>query len=118
VKAVVVGAGAAGGVIAKELSAAGLTVVLLERGKWYTANDHRKDGLRNQRTTVLGNAFGPGDEGNPGVLWDPKTGPRTRLPSDGDHQNDAACVDGDTLSYGVALYAPGFSHALNLWSAG
>ncbi len=68
VNAVVVGAGAAGGIVAKELSTAGLSVVLLERGKWYTANDCRKDDLRNQRTTVLGNAFGPEDEGNPRVL--------------------------------------------------
>ena len=60
VNAVVVGAGAAGGIVAKELATAGLSVVLLERGKWYTANDCRKDDLRNQRTTVLGNAFGPG----------------------------------------------------------
>ena len=59
VNAVIVGAGAAGGVVAKELAAAGLSVVLLERGKWYTSNDCRKDDLRNQRTTVLGNAFGP-----------------------------------------------------------
>jgi choline dehydrogenase-like flavoprotein len=46
VNAVVAGAGAAGGVIAKELSTAGLSVVLLERGKWYTAYDCRKDELR------------------------------------------------------------------------
>ena len=70
VNAVVVGAGAAGGIVAKELSTAGLSVVLLERGKWYTANDCRKDDLRNQRTTVLGNAFGPEDDGNPRVVVD------------------------------------------------
>src|ERR1022692_2096545 len=35
VNAVVVGAGAAGGIVAKELAEAGLSVVLLERGKWY-----------------------------------------------------------------------------------
>jgi len=70
VNAVVVGAGAAGGIVARELATAGLSVVLLERGKWYTANDCRKDDLRNQRTTVLGNAFGPEDEGNPRVWVD------------------------------------------------
>ena len=32
--------------------------------------DCRKDDLRNQRTTILGNAFGPDDEGNPRVLVD------------------------------------------------
>ena len=35
VNAVIVGAGAGGGVAAKELAAGGLSVVLLERGKWY-----------------------------------------------------------------------------------
>ena len=59
----------AAGIVAKELALAGLSVVLLERGKWYTAADCRKDDLRNQRTTTLGNAFGPDDEGNPRVLW-------------------------------------------------
>ena len=39
VNAVIVGAGAGGGVAAKELAAGGLSVVLLERGKWYTAAD-------------------------------------------------------------------------------
>ena len=60
VNAVIVGAGAGGGIVAKELASAGLSVVLLERGKWYTAADCRKDDLRNQRTSLLGNAFGPG----------------------------------------------------------
>ena len=53
VNAVIVGAGAGGGVVAKELATAGLSVVLLERGKWYTAADCRKDDLLNQRTSVL-----------------------------------------------------------------
>ena len=39
VNAVVIGAGAGGGIVAKELAAAGLKVVLFERGKWYTAWD-------------------------------------------------------------------------------
>ena len=82
VNAVVIGAGAAGGIVAKELSIAGLSVVLLERGKWYTANDCRKDDLRNQRTTVLGNAFGPEDEGNPRVWVDCQGRARTsRFPA-------------------------------------
>jgi len=104
VNAVVIGAGAAGGVVAKELSTAGLSVVLLERGKWYTANDCRKDDLRNQRVTVLGNAFGPPDEGNPRVWVDPRGGVHTALPSEGAYQNNAACVGGGTLSYGAMAW--------------
>jgi choline dehydrogenase-like flavoprotein len=104
VNAVIVGAGAAGGIVAKELAVAGLSVVLLERGKWYTANDCRKDDLRNQRTTVLGNAFGPEDEGNPRVWVDAKGAAHTSLPSEGVYQNDAACVGGGTLSYGAQAW--------------
>ena len=104
VNAVVVGAGAAGGIVAKELATAGLSGVLLERGKWYTANDCRKDDLRNQRVTVLGNAFGPEDEGNPRVWVDPNGVPHTALASEGSYQNDAACVGGGTLSYGAQAW--------------
>ena len=104
VNAVVVGAGAAGGIVAKELSTSGLSVVLLERGKWYTSNDCRKDDLRNQRTTVLGNAFGPEDEGNPRVLVDAEGTPHIMLPSEGGYQNNAACVGGGTLSYGAMAW--------------
>lgn len=104
VNAVIVGAGAAGGIVAKELATAGLSVVLLERGQWYTANDCRKDDLRNQRTTVLGNAFGPEDEGNPRVLVDGKGEAHVVLPSEGAYQNDAACVGGGTLSYGAQAW--------------
>jgi choline dehydrogenase-like flavoprotein len=104
VNAVVIGAGAAGGIVAKELSTAGLSVVLLERGKWYTAADCRKDDLRNQRTTVLGNAFGPDDDGNPRVVVDQKGTARIVLPSDGSYQNNAACVGGGTLSYGAQAW--------------
>ena len=43
VNAVIVGSGAGGGVVAKELACAGMSVVLLERGKWYSAADCRKD---------------------------------------------------------------------------
>ncbi len=104
VNAVVVGAGAAGGIVAKELATAGLSVALLERGKWYTANDCRKDDLRNQRVTVLGNAFGPEDEGHPRVAVDAKGVPSIVLPSEGGYNNDAACVGGGTLSYGAQAW--------------
>lgn len=104
VNAVVVGAGAAGGIVAQELAEAGLSVVLLERGKWYSPFDCRKDDLHNQRTTVLGNAFGPDDDRNPRVFVDPRGRERLVRPSEGGYNNNAACVGGGTVSYGAMAW--------------
>jgi choline dehydrogenase-like flavoprotein len=104
VNAVVIGAGAGGGIVAKELAVAGLSVALLERGKWYTAFDCRKDDLRNQRTSALGNAFGPEDAGNPRVVVDDKGLSRVVKPSGPGYHNNAACVGGGTFSYGAMAW--------------
>jgi choline dehydrogenase-like flavoprotein len=102
--AVIVGAGAGGGVVAKELATAGLSVALLERGKAYSAADCRKDDLCNQRTQVLGARFGPDDERDPRVLVD-ETGRETLVsPSDGGYSNNAACVGGGTFCYGAMAW--------------
>ena len=104
VNAVIVGAGAGGGVVAKELSAAGLSVVLLERGRWYSAADCRKDDLFNQRTQVLGAKFGPDEERDPRVLVDEAGRETVVSPSDGGYSNNAACVGGGTFSYGAMAW--------------
>jgi choline dehydrogenase-like flavoprotein len=104
VNAVVVGAGAGGGIVAKELAEAGLSVVLLERGRSYSAFDNGKDDLRNQRTTVLGNGFGPDDERYRRVVLSPKGDERVVLPSESVYGNNAACVGGGTLSYGAMAW--------------
>jgi choline dehydrogenase-like flavoprotein len=104
VNAVIVGAGAGGGVVAKELATRGFSVVLLERGKWYTPNDCRKDDLLNQRTSILGNNTGPDDEGNPRVLVDLKGKETVLLPSQGGYNNNAACVGGGTATYGAMAW--------------
>ncbi len=62
VDVVVVGAGAGGGIVAEQLSLAGYRVALLERGRQQKFSETGHDELRSQRTTVLGNAFGPDDE--------------------------------------------------------
>lgn len=103
VNAVIVGSGAGGGVVAKELSTAGWNVVLLERGRWYSAADCRKDDLRNQRTSALGNGFGPDEGRNPRVLVDAR-GERVLRPSEGGYSNNAACVGGGTYSYGAQAW--------------
>ncbi len=102
--AIVVGAGAGGGIVAKELAVGGLHVLLLERGKWYTPFDCRKDDLRNQRTSVLGNAFGPDDERYPRVTVDAQGRERIVRASQGGYNNNAACVGGGTLSYGAMAW--------------
>jgi choline dehydrogenase-like flavoprotein len=104
VNAVVIGAGAGGGIVAKELAEAGLTVLLLERGKWNTPFDDLKDDLRNQRVSVLGAPFGPDDERNPRVVVDAPGQERVVLPSDGEYNNNAACVGGGTVSYGAMAW--------------
>ena len=104
VNAVVIGAGAGGGVVAKELACAGLSVVLLERGKWYTAFDCRKDDLRNQRTTPLGCGFGPDDERYRRVVVEADGREEIVKPSNWAYNNNAACVGGGTFSYGAMAW--------------
>jgi len=104
VNAVIVGSGAGGGVVAKELATAGLSVVMLERGKWYSAADCRKDDLFNQRTQVLGAKFGPDEERDPRVTVDDQGRETVVSPSDGGYSNNAACVGGGTFSYGAMAW--------------
>jgi choline dehydrogenase-like flavoprotein len=101
VNAVVIGAGAGGGVVAKELAIRGYSVILFERGRWVSYDEHPNDELWDQRTQVLGATYGP----------DFKKNPRTRLEAngkeilinDGSHHygNIAACVGSGTVSYGA-----------------
>ncbi len=104
VNAVVVGAGAGGGVVAKELSEAGLSVVVLERGGWPSFEKHDHDELISQRVTVLGNAFGPDDERYRRVVVDNDGSTRVVLPSEGSYNNNAACVGSGTVSYGAMAW--------------
>jgi choline dehydrogenase-like flavoprotein len=104
VDAVVIGAGAGGGVVAKELATGGLSVVVLERGTWVGPNDDRKDDLKNQRTSILGNNSGPEDDGNPRVVVDLQGRERIVAPSQGGYSNNAACVGGGTLTYGAMAW--------------
>jgi choline dehydrogenase-like flavoprotein len=104
VNAVIVGAGAGGGVAARVLAEGGLSVVLLERGQWVTAADCRKDDLRNQRTSVLGHPFGPEDERNPRTVAGANGATRIVKPSEPGYQNNAACVGSGTVSYGAMAW--------------
>ena len=101
VNAIVIGAGAGGGVVAKELSTSGMSVVLIERGGWVTYDDHDHDELISQRTTVLGNAYGPDNEHNWRVSLSPDGKRNIVFPNEGGYGNNAACVGSGTVCYGA-----------------
>ena len=109
VDAVVIGAGAGGGVVAKELATAGMKVVLLERGRWVTPFDCRKDDLRNQRTSFLGASFGPDDDRNPRVSVDRRAGRELSGRATAVTQQRGLCGrrDRQLRGAGVALHGPG-----------
>lgn len=104
INAIVVGAGAGGGVVAKELALAGLSVVLFERGGWATYDDHDDDELISQRTTVLGNAFGPDNKRYRRVVQYNDGSTQIVLPTEGSYSNNAACVGSGTVSYGAMAW--------------
>ena len=100
----VVGAGAGGGIVAEQLALAGITVALLERGRKQQFNDTGHDELRSQRTTVLGNAFGPADDRSVRQVQTADGKFHEVLPSEGAYNNVAACVGGGTQSYGAMAW--------------
>lgn len=104
VNAVVIGAGAGGGVVAKELSEGGLSTILFERGDWPDYDEHINDELLSQRIQVLGSAYGPDWEKNPRVFISPE-GKRTIVtPQDGRYNHIAACVGSGTVTYGALAW--------------
>ena len=103
VNAVIVGAGAGGGVVAQELAEAGLSVVLLERGDWVSFETHGHDELLNQRTTVLGNSCGP-DDRHPRVVAGAGGKATIVRPHEGGYGNNAACVGSGTVTYGAMAW--------------
>ena len=104
VNAIVVGAGAGGGVVAKELAVSGLSVILFERGDWPVYDSHSNDELISQRVQVLANAFGPDWKRNPRVLIDSEGKRTTITPADGGYSHNAACVGSGTVSYGAMAW--------------
>jgi choline dehydrogenase-like flavoprotein len=87
-------------VVFGELARAGLSVVCLERGRWHSPFEERKDDLVNQRNPSLGVAYGPDEEKNPRVFVDLEGRERIVYPRQGEYNANASCVGGGTLCYG------------------
>lgn len=97
--AIIIGAGAGGGVAADVLTAAGKRVLLLERGQWQSFADTGRDPLRNQRLSLFGHNAGPSDD-HPRVVQNADGNTRVVLPWQDGYQANAATVGGGTLVYG------------------
>jgi choline dehydrogenase-like flavoprotein len=102
--AIVIGTGAAGGIVACVLAEAGKHVLLLERGSPLSFAEVGRDHLRNQRLAVYGHNAGPELVGNPRVFVDPQGRPRIVKPYELDYHNNAACVGGGTRVYGAQAW--------------
>jgi len=102
--AIIIGTGAAGGIVAGVLAEAGKNVLLLERGPALSFSQIGRDHLRNQRLSIYGHNAGPELEGNPRVFVDPAGNERTVQPHEPDYHNNAACVGGGTRVYGAQAW--------------
>ena len=102
--AIIIGTGAAGGIVACVLAEAGKHVLLLERGAALSFADVGRDHLRNQRLAIHGHNAGPELNGNPRVFVDPHGEARIVKPHELDYHNNAACVGGGTRVYGAQAW--------------
>ena len=101
---IVIGAGAAGGIVACVLAEAGKRVLLLERGPELSFEAVGRDHLRNQRISLYGHNAGPDIAGNPRVFVDPEGHVSTVRPHEGGYNNNAAAVGGGTRVYGAQAW--------------
>ncbi|SDR73232.1 Choline dehydrogenase [Friedmanniella luteola] len=102
--AVVIGSGAGGGVAAAELTAAGRTVLVVERGSFPDTAELAEDHLRNARTDVgLDHRTLAPSDGNPRTL---QLGLRTETVSPWDPRwgSNANTVGGGTRVYGAQAW--------------
>ena len=104
VNAVIIGAGAGGGVIAKELSEAGLSVVLLERGAWKSFEEIDHDELSSQIWYSPMPSFGPDDDKNFRLMPSGKDTFRKVTPNEFSYGNIAGCVGSGTVTYGAMAW--------------
>lgn len=104
VDAIVIGAGAGGGIIAKELACSGMKTVLFERGGWATYDYHPNDELMNQRLHIIGAVHGPDRRKSPYVEVAKDGSIVKSRPDRPDYTIIAACVGSGTVSYGAMAW--------------
>jgi choline dehydrogenase-like flavoprotein len=102
--AIVIGAGAAGGIVACVLAEAGKSVLLLERGRAYDYADIPRDHLRNHRVALYGQGMGPDRHGHPRVLESDGIARTLESPNLGGYNNNAMGVGGGTRVYGAQAW--------------
>ena len=100
--AIIVGAGAGGGVVAHVLSQAGFDVLLIDRGAALTHAEVGRDHLRNHRFPAYGHNTGP-LAGHPRVIVGPG-GVRAVQPHETGYSNNAMTVGGGTRVYGAQAW--------------
>jgi len=100
--AIVVGAGAGGGIAAQVLADAGLDVLLIERGEALGHSQVGRDHLRNHRFPAYGHNTGP-LEGHPRVIVGPN-GAQEVQPHEVGYSNNAVTVGGGTRVYGAQAW--------------
>lgn len=104
VDAIVIGAGAGGGIIAKELACSGMKTVLFERGGCATYDYHPNDELMNQRLHIIGAVHGPDRRKSPYVEVAKDGSIVKSRPDRLDYTIIAACVGSGTVSYGAMAW--------------
>ncbi len=102
VDAIVVGAGAGGGIVAKELAVAGMKTILFERGDWPDYEEFPNDELINQRNQIIKPLHGPDRRKFPYVTQVGNKLVKSRI--DKPMSYIAACVGSGTVTYGAMAW--------------
>jgi choline dehydrogenase-like flavoprotein len=102
--AIVIGAGAGGGIAACVLAEAGMTVLLVERGSALSSDELRLDHLRSERSvTGYPTKTGGSATGDPRVILD-GSNEKTVYPPDSRWSANAMTVGGGTRVYGAQAW--------------
>ncbi|RYG24403.1 GMC family oxidoreductase [bacterium] len=102
--AIVVGAGAGGGVAANVLAQRGFRVLILEQGPWLDFATSGRDHLRNHRLPQYGDNTGLKPEENPRVFVDGTGNPHIVLSYQGGFNHNATAVGSGTFLYGAQAW--------------